>query len=43
LQAGAEFKVVGKNTLNDQFWATPALAAGAVILRGVDNVYCIKQ
>jgi outer membrane protein assembly factor BamB len=42
LQAGPEFKVLGKNSLNDQFWATPAVAGGSLILRGVDNVYCIK-
>ena len=43
LQAGPEFKVLGKNTLGDQFWASPAVAGGALILRGVENVYCVKQ
>jgi hypothetical protein len=43
LQAGPEFKVLGKNTLDDQFWASPAVAGGSLILRGVDKVYCIKQ
>jgi outer membrane protein assembly factor BamB len=43
VQAGKEFSVLGKNTLEDQFWATPAPAGGTVILRGVDNVYCIKR
>ena len=43
LQAGPTFRVLSKNKLDDQFWATPALAGGAVILRGVDNVYCVKQ
>jgi hypothetical protein len=31
------------DVLEDQFWATPALAGGTVILRGVENVYCIKR
>ena len=43
LQAGPAFKVLGKNTLNDQCWATPAVAGGSLIVRGVDSVYCIKQ
>jgi outer membrane protein assembly factor BamB len=43
LQAGPEFKLLGKNSIDDQFWATPAVAGGALILRGVENVYCIKQ
>jgi outer membrane protein assembly factor BamB len=43
LKAGPEFKVLGRNKLDDQFWASPALAGGALILRGVDSVYCVKQ
>jgi hypothetical protein len=43
IQAGSEFKILAKNKLNDQCWATPALASGAVIVRGVDNLYCIKK
>jgi outer membrane protein assembly factor BamB len=43
LQAGPEFKVLGKNSLKDQFWASPAIAGGSLILRGVENVYCVKQ
>ncbi|MFL5244174.1 MAG: PQQ-binding-like beta-propeller repeat protein [Gemmataceae bacterium] len=42
LKAGPEFKVLGKNSLNEMFWATPALAAGTALLRSVDNLYCIK-
>ena len=32
VQAGPTFKVLSKNTLSDQFWATPALAGGSLIL-----------
>jgi outer membrane protein assembly factor BamB len=42
LQAGPEFKVLGQNVLKDQFWSSPAMAGGSLILRGVDKVYCIK-
>ena len=43
LKAGPEFKVLGRNSLADQFWATPALTGGALIMRGVEHVYCVKQ
>lgn len=42
LQAGPEFKVLGKNTLDEMTWATPALAGGAVFLRGVDHLYSLR-
>jgi outer membrane protein assembly factor BamB len=43
LQPGPEFKVIGKNAIDDQFWSTPAIARGTLILRGVEGLYCIKQ
>jgi hypothetical protein len=43
LQAGPKFKVLGKNALNEMFWASPAVASGTVILRSVDNLYRIKR
>lgn len=43
LQSGPDFKVLGKNSLKGMFWATPALAGGALILRDVDSLYCIKE
>lgn len=42
IQAGPTFKVLGKNTINEMCWATPAVAAGALFLRGGDHLYCIK-
>jgi outer membrane protein assembly factor BamB len=42
LKAGPEFKVLAKNTLDEMFWSSPAIAGGAAFLRGVDNLYCIK-
>jgi outer membrane protein assembly factor BamB len=43
LQAGPTFKVLGKNSLGEMFWASPAIAGGAVILRSVDHLYCIAS
>jgi outer membrane protein assembly factor BamB len=42
IQAGPEFKVLGQNTMNEMCWASPAVADGALFLRGVDHLYCIK-
>jgi outer membrane protein assembly factor BamB len=42
LQAGPKFKVLGKNALDEMFWATPAVAGGALFLRGVDHLYCVQ-
>jgi hypothetical protein len=43
VQAGPEFKLLGKNDLKDMFWATPAVASDALYLRGADWLYCVKQ
>jgi outer membrane protein assembly factor BamB len=43
LQAGPEFKLLGKNTISDQFWTSAAISGGSVILRGVEGIYCIKK
>jgi outer membrane protein assembly factor BamB len=42
LQAGNEFKVLDTNILNDKFWSSAAISKGSIILRGVNNVYCIR-
>jgi outer membrane protein assembly factor BamB len=43
LQAGPEFKLLGKNALNEMTWSTPAVAGGALFVRSVDNLICIQQ
>jgi outer membrane protein assembly factor BamB len=43
LEAGPEFKVVSKNALNEQCWSSPALAGGAIYLRTVDHLWCIRN
>lgn len=43
LQTGPAFNVLRTNTLDDTTWATPAAAEGAIYLRGVNFLYCIKS
>jgi outer membrane protein assembly factor BamB len=43
VQAGPQFKVLGKNTIDEMCWSSPAVAGGALFLRTVDHVYCIKD
>lgn len=43
LKAGPSFEVLAVNTLDKElFWATPAAAGGALFVRGIDNLYCVK-
>jgi outer membrane protein assembly factor BamB len=43
LKSGAKFELLGRNKINERCWATPALAGGALFLRTVDHLYCIKN
>jgi outer membrane protein assembly factor BamB len=43
VQAGKEFKVLGQNKLGEMFWSSAAAAEGDLLLRGVDNLYCIGR
>lgn len=43
LSAGSEFEVLAQNSIDDVFWASVAASDGALILRGVNYVYCIRQ
>ncbi|HMP60757.1 MAG TPA: PQQ-binding-like beta-propeller repeat protein, partial [Gemmatales bacterium] len=42
LAAGPKFQVLGKNSLGEMCWSSPAIADGAIYLRTVDHVFCIK-
>lgn len=42
LAAGAEFKVLGKNDVGETCWASPAIAGGALFLRGAQHLFCIR-
>jgi outer membrane protein assembly factor BamB len=43
LQAGPEFKLLGKNPLNELTLATPAVAAGSLIIRTASKLYRIGK
>ena len=40
--AGADFKILARNELDDVFNATPAIAGNALILRGDRYLYSIS-
>jgi outer membrane protein assembly factor BamB len=42
LRAGPKFEVLGRNTIEEMCWSSPALADGALFLRTVDHLYCIR-
>lgn len=42
IQAGPEFKELGKNKLDDIFWASTAIAKSSYIFRGEKGIYCIR-
>lgn len=41
IQAGPKFEVLGKNTIDEQFWSTASFSDGSLFLRGADKLYCI--
>src|SRR5262249_19602152 len=43
LKAGPEFKVLGKNALDEMCWSSPAVAGGSWFLRTVDHLLCIRN
>jgi len=42
IQAGPEFKVLGKNSLNEMALATPAVAGGSLVVRTASKLYRIS-
>ena len=43
VQAGPEFKVLGKNPLNDMALATPAIVRGSLIIRTQTKLFRIAK
>jgi len=43
IQAGSEFKVLGKNSLNEMTLATPAVSRGSLIVRTASKLYRITK
>ena len=42
IQAGKEFKELGKNKLDDIFWASTAIAKSSYVFRGEKGIYCVR-
>jgi outer membrane protein assembly factor BamB len=43
LKAGPNFEVVSKNALEEECYASPAIAHGQIFIRTLHNLYCIGQ
>jgi outer membrane protein assembly factor BamB len=43
VRAGPEFQLLGQNKIDEQCWSSPAAAGGALFVRTVDRLYCIKD
>jgi outer membrane protein assembly factor BamB len=43
VQAGAEYKLIGKNSLDEMCMATPAIARGSLVIRTASNLYRIAK
>jgi outer membrane protein assembly factor BamB len=43
LKTGPKFDLLGRSKLDDAFWASPAVTRDALVLRGVDCLYCIRE
>ena len=43
LKTGSKFEIIGRSKLDDTFWASPAVSNDALVLRGVDFLYCIRE
>lgn len=43
IKHGPEFKILAKNTLDDNFNASPVVIGNQLFLRGYKNLYCIEE
>jgi outer membrane protein assembly factor BamB len=43
IQAGREFKVVGKNPLDELCMSTPAISGGSLVIRTATKLVCIRK
>jgi outer membrane protein assembly factor BamB len=43
LRAGPQFKLLGTEKIGEMCRASPAVADGALIVRGIDHVFCIRD
>ena len=43
IQAGAEYKLIGKNSLDEMCMATPAIVRGSLVIRTASKLYRIAK
>ena len=43
VRAGRDFKVLGRNRLDEMSLATPAAAGGSLFVRTASQLYCLRQ
>ena len=43
IQPGPEFKILGKNSVNEMSLATPAVANGSLIIRTANRLYRLTE
>jgi hypothetical protein len=43
IQAGPEYRLLGKNSLDEMTLATPAIARGSLFIRTASRLYRIRQ
>jgi outer membrane protein assembly factor BamB len=43
VQAGPEFKLLGKNALDGLTWSSPAVGNGSLFVRTVDQLFCLRK
>jgi outer membrane protein assembly factor BamB len=41
--ASGEFQLLATNHLDELCWATPAIADGAIFVRGVEHLFCVRR
>ena len=42
LKAGRTLEIIAQNRLNDEVYATPAIARGSILLRTASSLYCLR-
>ena len=43
IEDGPQFKIIGKNSLNDYAWATPAIARGSLLIRTYSGLFRLQR
>ena len=43
IRAGSEFELLDTNDLYERCWSTPAAASGSLVIRTMENLFCIRR